>query len=235
MTGATAPPRAWWTTLKGRPTEDRLMFGAGPVMEGDADARRAALRHIVEDVIKPLDKGDPLDGVTIPTRYVATEAVDPDALTGSDGRRLPDFFRASDLTVVSEAVADVLAQLDMGRGRVLPVEFFEHDGITRIDARMGVLIPGNVKDTVTDVSDAVRMTRSASRRHLPGAFFFARYSHGADAVALSEEAADPPDIWVEPRFVSALFFSERARAALDAAGLANALDLRPVPIGRPLP
>ncbi|MEE4118715.1 MAG: hypothetical protein V2I65_06850 [Paracoccaceae bacterium] len=210
------------------------MFAAGPVCEGDDDAQRAALRHLVEEVIKPLGRGDPLAGVTVPTRYVATEAVERGELLGKDGRRLPDYLVASDLPFVSAAVADVLAQIDTGRGRVLPVEFFEHDGQTRIGARMGLLIPGNAKDTITEVSEAVRMTRSASRRNAPDAFFFARHSHGADAVALSDAAGRAPDLWVEARLIGALFFSDRARAALDDAGLAEALDLRPVPLGRGL-
>ena len=124
--------------------------------------------------------------------------------------QLPDLFRAGSFWVVSKAAADVLLQFDLGAGSLYPVRVFKKDRETPIGEGWFCMNFGNARTLVVpEQSGSIRLGPQG-RYNLP-------VTTKDDEIAVSVEALEPPDIWVDPQLWDNFFVSDGLREALRKA------------------
>jgi len=136
-------------------------------------------------------------------------------------KKLPDLCTAGGFWTVSAATAEVLQQFDLGDGGLYPVELFQHNRTKRIEGEYFCWNFGNVKKTyLPEESPDVK-------RPYPGRDFWKlRLAPKDGDVALSSEALNPPDAWIEHNFHRAFFLSDPLVQALRAAKVTRNFTLR---------
>lgn len=131
--------------------------------------------------------------------------------------KLPDMCCAG-AWIVSERMADVLRQFDLGQGALYPVRVLEYDRKTQVEGRYFHINVGNVKEAFLP-----EMSPTAQRRH-DGIDIWKRIVPAKnDEMAVRDTALTGPDIWIDPRFYNAFFLSGRLVRALKAAKLTRGL------------
>lgn len=155
-----------------------------------------------------------------PTRiWVDPNAPDHDRMRAGN---LPDLFFANSFWIVSEPVADILRQFDLGDGALYPVTdgIFREDNVTRISGNFYTWIFGNSKSVflpdATEKKDPIGI--SGLKWNLP-------FTMSDDNVAVSSSCREGPDVWLDGRLWGAIFFSRTLGDALIAAGLQKAISL----------
>ncbi len=127
-------------------------------------------------------------------------------------KKHPDLFKAGGFWTVSAATAEVLRQFDLGDGGLYPVELFQHNRTKRIEGEYFCWNFGNVKETyLPEESNNMRYPFGSDTRCTLG------YDRKDGEVALSSEALNPPDVWIEQNLESAFFLSDPLVQALRAA------------------
>jgi hypothetical protein len=123
---------------------------------------------------------------------------------------VPDLFFAYGFWIVSKATADVMRQVDLGGAQLVPVPVLKKDRQTPIGGEWLCINFGNAKHAVVpDKSETIRMGPQ-DRYNLP-------VTTKDDDVAVSSDALQPPDIWVDPQLWDNFFVSDRLRGALRKA------------------
>ena len=136
-------------------------------------------------------------------------------------KKLPDLCTAGGFWTVSAATAEVLQQFDLGDGGLYPVELFQHNRTKRIEGEYFCWNFGNVKKSyLPDDSNNMRYPFGSDMRCI---LSLARKDGD---VALSSEALNPPDVWVEQNIESAFFLSDPLVQALRAAKVTRNFTLR---------
>ena len=140
---------------------------------------------------------------------------------------LPPLFCSNGFWLVSQRVADIMRQFDLGDGDLHAVEVREKDGKKRLDETRFCWIFGNRKDALdSDASANLRLFRD-----VPGEDRRLLASKPADDdVALAPGAALGPDVWLEKRLKKAVFLCGALGDALVSDGLGKALRLTRVRI-----
>lgn len=135
--------------------------------------------------------------------------------------KLPDICMAAGW-VVSEAVADVLRQFDMGKGALYPVKVFQHDRKRLVEGTYFHLNYGNTKEAVL-----LEKTIGARKSPYPSGdqrrSFIGLINDGD--IAIRAAALDGPDIWLDPQIQKTFFLSDRLVQALKKAKLARCFKL----------
>lgn len=149
----------------------------------------------------------------------------PSFLFFEDDREIPsntkDAFKIiGGLRVISPALHDVLVQFDM-----TGVQFFEvpiladkNGAISGLPNHYVLNVYGSKDALIPALSENIEkqiFPRESEPR--PNAKW--RPSNDLDVVALSESAGEGADIWRDPDLKQTLFFSDRLKQAIDAAGL----------------
>ncbi|HSF95054.1 MAG TPA: DUF1629 domain-containing protein [Thermohalobaculum sp.] len=131
------------------------------------------------------------------------------------------------LIVISRKFRDVLAGFELGRTRLIELPVYQSDGETPADIAPHYIL--NVTETkpcfVPEESENVRRyIVPGETEPRPGAPWKSVYSRDRPAVRAS--AAEGVDLWGEPVLRQRLFFSDRLKQAIDAAGITRkGLDL----------
>jgi len=121
--------------------------------------------------------------------------------------RVPDLFFAYGFWIVSEPVTNVLGQFDLGQAQLVPVPVLMKDRQTPIGGEWSCISFGNARHLVVpEKSEKIRMGPQ-NRYNLPA-------TTADDQVAVSAEALQPPDIWVDPQLWDNFFVSEALGKAL---------------------
>jgi hypothetical protein len=134
-------------------------------------------------------------------------------------KTLPDFFFASVCLVVSERVANVLSQFDLGREIVLvPVDVFKPDGKTPMGGQYYCLNFGAQKDTVAaaNVKGTAYVYDPRDPYLPPGGTI------KDDYIAVTRMALEGADLWTDPAANGDIFVSDRLYSALKAQKLDKA-------------
>jgi len=127
-------------------------------------------------------------------------------------KKLPDLFNTHGYWVVSAATAEVLQRFDLGDGGLYPVKAFQHNRTKRIEGEYFCWNFGNAKKTyLPEESPDVRQPDAGHD------FWSLSLAPKDGDVALSSEALNPPDVWVEHKFHYAFFLSDPLVQALRAA------------------
>lgn len=175
---------------------------------GEADIERAV------DTIKRNDKGEPLSADKFPKEIYGNE--DAGVLSS-----MPDFFFADAGWVVSSASAKVLREFDLGDGALYPVKLFEKDRETPLDGVYFCLNFGAVKEAFLPAHSPKAMADPYRDRIWTLPFVIKD-----DYIAVSAEALEGPDMWVDPMFERAFFVSDILARALKSAKVNKAFGLR---------
>ena len=124
--------------------------------------------------------------------------------------------------LVSDAVAEVFRQFDLGAGGVYPTQIVKRDrqrNLHDLGFQMNYWCIGNSKKTFLP-----ERSEGAQTTHLPqrnGTFHRVEGPLAPDALALDRTCLDGPDVWREGMLNVDCFFSERLVRALKAARLAT--------------
>lgn len=133
--------------------------------------------------------------------------------------KLPDFFYGDGYWVVSEPCAEVLRQVNLGSGRLRSVKVFQKDRVTLIgDHDWFCLNFGNKKTCFV-------AEQSRSIKPFPQGRWIECGKIVDNDIAVSRQALDGPDIWIDPRLLDGLFLSDRLARALKKAKCASAFRL----------
>jgi hypothetical protein len=124
--------------------------------------------------------------------------------------RVPDIFAAYGYWVLSGTAANVLRQFDLGQAQLVPVPVLKNDRKTPIGGNWFCINFANARPVLLpEESEHIRMGPQ-NRYNLPA-------TTKDNQVAVSAEALQPPDIWVDPGFWAAFFVSEGLGYALRRA------------------
>jgi hypothetical protein len=164
-----------------------------------------------------LGKIIPFEADDYPRNYHVTESrydYDTDREIYAVPTDLPDFFHLFSSTIcVKRHLADVFMRHNLGKSRLFPVSFFQHDEITPIPGEYFGIYFGEAKAAVSfEQSSGVKIFRSYE-----GPLFKRDRSTGIFAVRRS--ALDELDLWIDSQCLSSFFMSGRLKRALDDAGM----------------
>lgn len=147
---------------------------------------------------------------------------------GRKPKKLPDFCMA-DGYVVSEPVAEIFRRFDMGQGALYPVRVLQYDRKTPLEGSYFFLNFGNSKTAFLP-----EMSESIKRNPYDNSDIWKlRANCKSGDVAVSANALNGPDIWIDTRLTTAFFLSDRLVQALKAAKLTRyfgLLECRVVPL-----
>ena len=192
-------------------TDPGLVKGFIPVTD-PADPERAI------DAARRNEVGQPLPADRFPARFFeGSQRPDEDPIS----EPLPDLFNAGDFWVVSAALARVLRGAELGRTSLYPTELLREDRATPINGEYFCLSFGEARDAF-DAEHSPKVEPSPER----GAAWLLPTALDDGDIALTPEALDGPDLWVDPGLGNALFLSGTLVAALRDASLADDLGLR---------
>ncbi|GHB50053.1 hypothetical protein GCM10007094_44140 [Pseudovibrio japonicus] len=152
-------------------------------------------------------KGEPLAREHFPERAYGNAENDAPIFD-----KLPDIFSCGGYWVVSESCADVLAQFNLGRGALHPIEIFQRDHRTPVPGRYFCLNFGCVKEVfLPGESPRARKDRNRAETWKPP------FVLKNEDIAVSETALNGCDLWIDPRMARAFFVSDDLAKALKAA------------------
>jgi hypothetical protein len=135
-------------------------------------------------------------------------------------KTLPDLMYGFGFWVVSQRVADVMRQFDLGCGSLHPVEVLQKDKKTPVaDHAWFCLDFGNRKQ-------ALVRDQSKNLKPWPGERWTIGYVMEDDDVAVSHVALEGPDVWIDPQLHDAFFLSGPLGTALKKAKAASGFGLK---------
>jgi hypothetical protein len=130
---------------------------------------------------------------------------------------LSNLFSLAGFFCVSEKLAAVLRQFDLGGGGFYPVEILRHDGVTPVPGIYWALNFGAKKDALkADECQNIRPyppTASGQKRYEPWLIL------KDDDFAVSPAALEGSDLWGDEHLATAFFVSARLHDALVKARL----------------
>lgn len=149
----------------------------------------------------------------------------------SDDRRqvLPHFLIADDILVVSQQVADVLTQFDLGASTLHPVQLFRSDRVTAF--------PGNWY--IFQIAERkAAFEPDQSKGFLEPMFPWNKFlgcinldSEEIPQICLNQSALSGPDLWTDPRLAGlSLMVSDNLMNALKEADVLNSLQTLRCPV-----
>ncbi|WP_157033336.1 hypothetical protein [Loktanella sp. S4079] len=134
-------------------------------------------------------------------------------------KSLPQFFH-SGFIFINEKAANILRDHDLGQGALYPVDLFENDRVTPIEANILTLCIGNQKDTVL-LDQSENMKRLWPRHD----FFSPQLWVEDDNIVVDRSCLEGPDLWADPKIKFVFFMSDRLGQALIKARMKNAVKL----------
>ena len=165
-----------------------------------------------EPILDRVRTGEPLLDGDFPERIYGA----PDARESA--YNLPDLFKANGFWVVSSAARDVLDALDLGQGKMRPVEVLKNDKQTPVGGAWFCISFGNRKQALLP-AESRRMRLGYIKDGRKG--WFPAGGIQDDDVAVSPRALAGPDIWIDPDVGDCIFLSDRAAKALKKAKAAK--------------
>ena len=136
----------------------------------------------------------------------------------------PPLFRGyCGVPILTAACAEVLRRFDLGRTTLHPIELLKQDRKTPVLKGDYVgMLPGEYRERVVPQATSLRL------KHVGGTTP-PRYNTYCDvtddAIALSPEALEPPDLWIDRRLIDRMFVTDRLGEALVEAGWRDVMKL----------
>jgi hypothetical protein len=141
-------------------------------------------------------------------------------------RRLPDFFFGAGVYIVSQKLADIFRQFDLGHGGCAPVTIFQGDRRTQIsESQFYILYFGCCKPAFSqELSHMPAFSRNMYIRK--GQKGYNALEVGDDDCVVSALALKGPDLWIDASVGSAFFMSARLVAAIKGAAPSGTMFLK---------
>jgi hypothetical protein len=136
--------------------------------------------------------------------------------------RQPDLFNTVRGTVVSEATAEVLRQMDLGQTRLFPVTLYQHDRTTPVEGTYHFLHIAEHKRALLPAQSS-GLNKPYDNKDL-WTFFGTEIKD--DDLMLDASALSGVDLWLDPSLRRSVFMSDRLAQALKAAKLSKRFGLR---------
>lgn len=136
-------------------------------------------------------------------------------------KKQPDLFMAGGFWTVSFYCAAVLRQFNLGKGNLYPVKLLQHDRTTPVEGAYFCLNFGAQKTAVlTDQSS--RIDKPYEKHDI----WEPPMAMQDKDIAVSSNALEGPDIWMDTRLRRAFFVSDSLAQALRAAKVSRPFKLR---------
>lgn len=140
-------------------------------------------------------------------------------------KKLPDYINWT-LPVVSEKLADVLRQGDLGMSNFYPVSLYRRDKSITIDETFFILNIAVCKEALLPDRSS-NLAERALGPAIKTRMFDIRSWAVDDDIVVGQCAMEGPDIWVDPMLPSRTFFvSDQMYQSLKKAKLAKILDFK---------
>jgi hypothetical protein len=166
--------------------------------------------------------GQPVSQDLCPTRIWSESGVEDHEIAFEARNPDPDLFFASSYWIISGRAAGVLRQFDLGEGALYPVSegVFNRDDRTRLPKEYFCWIFGNKKSAFLS-----QESRNVRAPKIEGLWWNMPWTPADDDVAVSGEALQGPDVWLDKMLFKSVFLSGPLGDALDAAGLREVFHL----------
>lgn len=163
-----------------------------------------SLEAPLREISAKIKEGLPLQPNEIPAEiFGAPDAKEKDY-------KLPDLFSAYGFWAVSQRAAEVIRQFDLGSGGLYPVKVLKNDRQTPVEGEWFCINFGNCKDSFIP-EDSLNVAARTAGQWITRAVF------SDEDVALNSLSLLGPDVWIEPKMRSAIFFSANLGTALKKA------------------
>lgn len=147
---------------------------------------------------KDLDRGDRVDPQQLPKAMY---------LDRGKKSKLPDLFRVQGrLMVVSERLADLLREFELGRNQLIEIALFESDRVTSLPGRYFIL---NVAEHKQDC-----FVLEKSQGPIRGDGYLQPAPWGFEGIVVKSSAEAGVDLWMDPTLRRTPFFSGRLARAI---------------------
>lgn len=131
-------------------------------------------------------------------------------------KQLPDAFDLTDVVLISERAAHIFQRFDLGHGGVYPMQegIFQKNRETLFSDAYSSWVIGNTKTAflADETPEKRKLGVSGTRWSYP-------FTNCDDNIAVSRDALDGPDQWVDTKLFRAVFLSAQLGDALVEAGL----------------
>lgn len=140
-------------------------------------------------------------------------------------KSLPNTFVAGSYFIVSQKTADVLTRFDLGTSALFPVEMLKRGKKEAFDWTYYILHTSEIKEAFEpEHSENFRKPRHTNKDWLGSVY---PQNTKDDQIAINASVLQGPDLWIDPRLLQSLFFSDALyQALMDANVLGNAETIR---------
>jgi hypothetical protein len=139
-------------------------------------------------------------------------------------RNLPPAFEGAGGLKLSDGIAAVLQQFDLGKAFLIPIQLYLHDRRTPVDKKYFIYASYERKDAfVSELSRDVR-TNPYDKTDPPPYWNMPWEPKDGD-IAIREGAPEGADMWMDPKLFGSLFMKGQLVAALREAGYAKIFSL----------
>ncbi len=183
----------------------------------DSTRRRQFSVDIIEEdkkrgleILRRTKSGSPVSADELPKTFYSK--------ISQDNKKRPDIFMADGWWIVSEAVAEIFMQHDLGSNQLAKVQLLKMNRKTPIEGSYYCL-------TFSEHKESFVANRSTGFQSFGNGLFCLELKNENDQVALSATALSQPDLWLEKNFHMAFFMSDRLATALKQAKLTRFFSL----------
>ncbi len=134
---------------------------------------------------------------------------------------IPEVFCVGAFFFVSQKVADLLGQFDLGGTQFSPIEIYETDQVERIAGDYYFLDLGCYKKTFVPEKSlkGFRQFNTKTPDRWSREFLFEDFK-----IAVAASSAEGADLWQDPRFTDAVFMSSGLENRLKQTGFSSKID-----------
>lgn len=155
---------------------------------------------------KALKAGKPVDPLNLPKSIYMDDGV---------RAKLPPLFDANGFYVVNGPVVDVLTRFDLGEGGLYPVSVWQSDRATLFEGRWFCWTFGNRKSAFSKANSTNLVPFGPG----DGEWASMPYNPADFDIAVTREALNGPDVWLDPPLFKTVFMSRKLGDELVAANL----------------
>lgn len=229
---------AFWSfmqpTSKSVEPKPKLVQNSGQSLQVAHDMREDSARvWVLPCLTSPLDRrleaeADPDAFLALIQRYKKGEEIDAKDFPNSfflRGARVPQDIMMGDFIFVSDEVASVLYDFDMGQETLIPIDgIFRGRNRARLEKSYSILSMTNRKAVfLPDASLPAAISQVV--KSIP-IWQINTYDFPDKSIAVAESSLCGPDLWVDPAVPHYLFISDRLKEALDKQGIGRKMGIR---------
>ena len=138
---------------------------------------------------------------------------------GETYKNLPPAFEAGGGLNICASLADIFRRFDLGTGAVVPIQLYQFDRTTPVDANYFLVTVVDRKETF--IPNESRDVLTGRYGPTPTANLSLPLQAKDGDIAVSSRACAGPDLWFDPTLRNALFMSDALATAIKESDFAS--------------